>query len=644
MAAVVNTGKGGTAAATLTGIFTLDQTITATLPAGVIGTLQFTRSTIPVPPAAPVKTPISGAVANAVNSLTYQIQAGDVGFVVGCDASNQVTPAVGVAVSAYVPVTKLLSASTRGKIPFTTGQFSTAFPVKYYRGYDKSNVAVANPRPTILHGYVVGVTGEERGCNPTLPSTTTVAYEYSQLRNITGRGEDQSGATLVLATFNLTAADADFIAAGGSVTGGGYVANVPEGWKLRPDPMPALAAGEAYFHQLKIKGANLVRHPANISSHATGMGDLIYNAAGEAGPGATGDLIRAKNWTGVPAPSKFGAILAPWMVLGDGDPSIPVFGINGDSIENGVAGDATLALTSEDLGDADGVQNYAKRGLNMAGKSFIDASVSGSNIRNMRDSFPATQNGWRMQAMQLCDHVFTGLGKNDRSSGHSYYDAAGLGTLTEWMTTLLRSKIKPGGKVYGFTFPPATNCTVANTAITSSGTTATATTGSTANMVSGAPHTIASATPAGFNQLNAVCTVIGPTQYTYQIADLAGASASVPGTWADGWKTEANQTPKNGDATWPSLGEAALTGQQHTYNDRTMRRGTYASLDYGGAAKEYDGAFDFSAFAQGTNGGLAGVNGTRYWKYDDGTHPKDDSVHVPAASAFAAQVLAWFPA
>lgn len=542
------------------------------------------------------------------------------------------------------PTLKEVPGGVRGKIPFTTGQFTTGFPVKYYRTYNKSNAAVKNPRPILPHGYVVGVTGEERGCNPTLPSTTTVAFECSFITNISTRAIDQSAGILTRATFNTMGADPAFIAAGGSVTGGGYVANVPEKWLIEGDPFPFdFAEGEDYFEQWKIKGANLVRHPANISSHAAGMGDLIYNAAGEAGPGATGDLILSKNWVGVSAPSAFGATLASWIVMGGGDENIDVFHINGDSVENGVGGDPVLALTSEDLGDADGVQNYLKRGLNLLGKVWIDATVSGSNIRNMRDVYPDTQNGWRMWAATKCDHGFNGLGKNDRSSGHNYYNSAGLGTLTEWMTTLLHAKLKPGAKVIGMTFPPATFCTVANTAITSVGTLATATTPTTANMTSGGTYTTAGATPAGFNVLNAVCTVISPTQYTYAIADLGGASATVPGTWADGWATEANQSPKNGDTTYPSLGEAALTGQQFTYNDRTMRRGNYTGLAYGGAPKEYDGGFDMSSYAQGTTAGVYGVDGTRYYKTDDGTHEKPLTVHVPTAVGFAAAFPTWFP-
>jgi len=91
MVAVIN-GKVS-AAATITGTPGVNNTLTATLPAGVIGTLQWTRTTKAVPP---VKTLISGAVANAVNSLAYVQQQADGGCLIGCDASNQVSPSASV--------------------------------------------------------------------------------------------------------------------------------------------------------------------------------------------------------------------------------------------------------------------------------------------------------------------------------------------------------------------------------------------------------------------------------------------------------------------------------------------------------------------------------------------------------------------
>ena len=85
-------------AATVTGAASIGGTLVAALPAGVTGTLQFTRTFNGI------KTAISGAVANAVNSLTYTVQQADVGAVIGCDASNTVVASTGVSIAAVATV------------------------------------------------------------------------------------------------------------------------------------------------------------------------------------------------------------------------------------------------------------------------------------------------------------------------------------------------------------------------------------------------------------------------------------------------------------------------------------------------------------------------------------------------------------
>lgn len=83
---------GGGGVATITGTYAVGQTLTASYPAGTVGTIQFTRTMTTAPF---TKTAISGAVANAVNSLTYVVQAGDTGFTIGVDSSNQVAYSAG---------------------------------------------------------------------------------------------------------------------------------------------------------------------------------------------------------------------------------------------------------------------------------------------------------------------------------------------------------------------------------------------------------------------------------------------------------------------------------------------------------------------------------------------------------------------
>lgn len=89
--------------ATVTGTYALGQTLTATYPAGIVGTIQFTRTMAASPF---TKTAISGAVASAVNSLAYTVTSADQGYTIGVDCSNQVSSTTGGAVPAAVATVK----------------------------------------------------------------------------------------------------------------------------------------------------------------------------------------------------------------------------------------------------------------------------------------------------------------------------------------------------------------------------------------------------------------------------------------------------------------------------------------------------------------------------------------------------------
>lgn len=78
--------------ATLTGVYAVGQTLAATYPDGVVGTIQYTRTLIAAPN---TKSLISGAVANGVNSLAYTVTSADQGYAIGIDCSNQVSSAGG---------------------------------------------------------------------------------------------------------------------------------------------------------------------------------------------------------------------------------------------------------------------------------------------------------------------------------------------------------------------------------------------------------------------------------------------------------------------------------------------------------------------------------------------------------------------
>jgi hypothetical protein len=77
--------SGAGAVAAITGSYVVGQTLTATFPAGITGTIQFTRTLAAAPF---TKTAISGAVASAVNSLTYTVQSADAGYSIGVDCTT----------------------------------------------------------------------------------------------------------------------------------------------------------------------------------------------------------------------------------------------------------------------------------------------------------------------------------------------------------------------------------------------------------------------------------------------------------------------------------------------------------------------------------------------------------------------------
>jgi len=85
-------GGGGGVLATISGSYIAGQTLTAAYPAGTIGTIQFTHTMIASPF---TKSAISGAVASAVNSLTYPLTTADLPYTIGVDCSNQVSSVVG---------------------------------------------------------------------------------------------------------------------------------------------------------------------------------------------------------------------------------------------------------------------------------------------------------------------------------------------------------------------------------------------------------------------------------------------------------------------------------------------------------------------------------------------------------------------
>lgn len=103
---VISGGGSGTLSP-LTG--DVDTVVTASLPAGVIGTIQFTRTMRTAPF---TKTAIAGAVASNVNTLTYTIATADAGCNVGYDVSSEVSSSATIPVPTAPIVVPLLRVAT----------------------------------------------------------------------------------------------------------------------------------------------------------------------------------------------------------------------------------------------------------------------------------------------------------------------------------------------------------------------------------------------------------------------------------------------------------------------------------------------------------------------------------------------------
>lgn len=139
--------------ASVAGTYAVGQTLTASYPAGIVGTIQFTRTMMAAPY---TKTLISGAVASAVNSLAYTIQATvDEGYTIGVDCSNQV------------------SAVTGGSVPTSTATVSTVFRSIYTQ--DLGNNTQYNGRVAVRDSLRTSIILRNRNAQPIQYAVSTSA-------------------------------------------------------------------------------------------------------------------------------------------------------------------------------------------------------------------------------------------------------------------------------------------------------------------------------------------------------------------------------------------------------------------------------------------------------------------------------------
>jgi hypothetical protein len=331
-----------------------------------------------------------------------------------------------------------------------------------HRQRDRSNVAVARPWLEFHHGRILSSGVVDVELETTLSGGATARYRAALLTGISGAGKNQSGASLARATFFGMAADAGFVAAGGSVSPDGRTVTVPNGRRFRSDRFElALAAGEGYFVQTECVAADGSVAPNPRGRYCIpALGDLNFNEPAA----STADTVYRTDWSGVWDATP-GSAFGPIAVLGGG--TAPVVIVDGDSIICDLARPGSGANGS-DGGDGFGVKAFAKRALNAGGYAFIDVSVSGTNVGNFmaghgRDGVRADL--MRHGAAVISDHLH-----NDRRSSVAFaatagwseanrgaWNSTGLRTRYAWHNDWLRSRLKPGARVVRCTLAPYTN-------------------------------------------------------------------------------------------------------------------------------------------------------------------------------------------
>jgi lysophospholipase L1-like esterase len=198
--------SGAGAVAAITGSYVVGQTLTATFPAGITGTIQFTRTLAAAPF---TKTAISGAVASAVNSLTYTVQSADTGYVLGVDCTT-VQSGIGGVVGTNNAAQTLRQVATGTHLPnaLATGSLTTSFS----RTPHIMMGAVASLAIVLPNWYVNGQTEANAGS-----TTWTAAIEYP-------------AGTFTRVTF--AGADSVTSAAGGNIVSDQMPVAIPKGDKF----------------------------------------------------------------------------------------------------------------------------------------------------------------------------------------------------------------------------------------------------------------------------------------------------------------------------------------------------------------------------------------------------------------------------
>lgn len=304
------------------------------------------------------------------------------------------------------------SAATRVRVHPSRATSGANF-VRTSRTREKAPVPVTDPWCEYWNGYVnTGsfTVNQEQGTGNAVP----IAGAF--VTNITGTGQNQTGATLTPLTWANAAAGtpgyaykldgtpgtgAEFTAAGGSISGDNQTLTVPNGWYVRSDSCAGLTLSGAYYIQWEEAAPTSSFYPSGfIPGGRTSLGDLNKDATTRSG-------VFLLNWTTLTGVAVGTAVTGPCNVFGISATGKKTVGIAGDSI----ASENFDRDGSAQYGDADGATAFIGRALNAAGYPGVRTAVVG-----VRASTPELYGGFAIRAlmMRYCHAVITDMGHNDR--------------------------------------------------------------------------------------------------------------------------------------------------------------------------------------------------------------------------------------
>lgn len=348
------------------------------------------------------------------------------------------------------PAATIASGSVRSVIPY--GNSTVSGNTKFrYRSGDTSLVSIDRPSIGFWNGYAPGFLGGsgvplERG------SGNPIVYASALLKNPSGTAANQTSATAYASTYAkvrlgqnvwkrdagtglfVAATWADFVAAGGAISGDDMYITVPSDWVVASDGVAgvSLAANEFYLVQQETNyaGVGVQRLTGDVAINA--QCDYRWIVASGAA-----NAVHSTDWTGA-SQIGGGAAFQPLFVTGISSAGEKSVLLAGDSIHHGENASSSP--------DSKGIYGCAKRALVDAGYSYVDSSISGSNIYDM---YNHKGHGVRMLLASLCYSVWHDHGHNDRGLVSTWGD--GLTDNNEWRmqrwhNTLLRQNLQGSAK------------------------------------------------------------------------------------------------------------------------------------------------------------------------------------------------------